>query len=165
MPLLAIHMQEGYPAARVESVITGCELEIVRSIERGEDVIIAENAGWGPTLSRLMRHLEGPPRYLRFGKAHNSGMDASGAVLKVCREMGFDTSSFRVVGIETFHCVACTVQNLVKAVPGCSIDLVDEATIDKVIGWRMFPRLPNTRIVYQRPGLSPMSLAPGAKLE
>jgi hypothetical protein len=110
-----------------------------------------------------MRHLEGPPRYARFEKAHNCGMDASAAVLGVCRKMGFATSAFRVGGIETFHCVASTVENLVKAVPGCSIDLVDEATIDKVIGWGMFPRLPNTRVVYQR-GLSPMSLAPGAKL-
>jgi hypothetical protein len=151
-------MQETFPAARYEPVGAACEVEVVNAIKRGDDIVIAEWLGHGPTLERLLRHLASYPRWAR---ATRPGMDASEAVLETCRTQGFDASSFRSCGVETFHCLAATVEGLARRAPGCAIEVVAEATVDKVIGWGMFPEVPNTMLVSQKPNTAPQSLAPG----
>jgi hypothetical protein len=160
MPLIIMHMQEEYPAVRFEPLVAAVEWELVRAIARGDEIVIAECSGWGATLPRLMRHLKGITPYQRFEKAIHLGMDASAAVIEVCGNKGFDQSRFRVCGILTFHCVAATVQGLARMVRGCAIEVVDEATVDKVIGWGMFPEVPNTVLVSQQPGRRAESLGP-----
>ncbi len=152
--LVVIDMQPGFEATRHNGVLDAVVAEVEQARSQGRPVIIVEYGGYGLTYDSIMRVLTDPLPYEHFVVLRKTRWSGADIALDYCLKQGWDTSKYRVCGVNTFECVAETAEEFTVLSPDSLVEVVKEACNDKVIGWKMFPKHPNIRLASQRNPLS-----------
>jgi nicotinamidase-related amidase len=154
--LVLIDMQEKFEASLERRTIEAVQSEITLAQKDKRPIIILEYGDpnqWkypqsiyrGDTHAELMDLLLQPRRYDKLVIAEKFGNDGSALVLHWCRQLGFDTSAFRVCGVNTDACVSATVFGLAVRRPRSRIEVITDAcnTSWKSFDWSSFPHRSN----------------------
>lgn len=125
------------------SVLEAVETEVKRAREAGTPIIVLEFHTAEPTYEHLIEMLAGYDKWERRRKTTFGG---GREVIDTCRTRDWSTSMFRLVGAETYCCVAETAEQLFDSLPDSNQEVVGNACFDKYVGGP-FPRHENIRWV------------------
>lgn len=142
--LVIVDMQPHFPAARDESTINGCLMQIGLWRERGWPIVVLEYEGCGPTDARIDAALAGYDNFRRLTKPRDDG---SAEVLKGCRSLDFAPDLFRICGVNINACVQSTVRGLMEKSPAVRLEIVTDACNDGGSG-RVFIGYPRSPLLH-----------------
>ena len=144
MVLIVVDMQPGVEVTKYGGIVDRVANEVRQAVLHGMPVLFLEFQGFGKTFAELTALVADHSQVeFRSKKQMGGGRE----VVSALADRGWTHERLRVCGVETFHCVAETVEQLVELLPGTQVDVVGEACQDRVIGWGMFPSHPNIHIL------------------
>lgn len=150
--VLIVHMQPNCKASNNDALLAVQQEEIRIAHLNGWPVAVLELENCEPTHAELLIQLA----LLNVRHVVEvSDEDASEAILKICRENGFGTKLFRVLGVNITACVLRTVRGLVNALDVTDIHVIKEGCADEAPYSDMW-------VPYMIPGVSVINQNPAA---
>jgi hypothetical protein len=137
MPLVVIDCQPRY-FPHGPFLEAACK-EVAHSRRRGDPIVFLEYFRASQTWDHILAEVAGYERFEVRSKENFGGADE---VIEACTGRGWDMSSFRLVGAETYCCVAETAEGLNLKLPESLLFVVRAACFDKYVGGP-FPRHEN----------------------
>lgn len=139
--LVIVDMQpDGFPSADDDVTVANVIKEIDRAKKRRAGIIVCDYKTYGPTDKRI---IEAIGDYLRYAHCWKNKDDGSKEIYKKALAEDFDTSSWRICGVNIAYCINRTVKGLRTIVPYANIQVKKDACnclMHEDRSWQAFTR-------------------------